>query len=175
MTGPRAKLQTARLSLRAVSPEDEAAVVAALNDLDVTGWLAVVPYPYTARDFRYFLTEIAHPGETFAVQDAAGLAGIIGAGRELGYWFVPRCHGQGYATEAARAVLAAQVAEDPSDIISGYFEGNYRSARVLQKLGFVETGRRGKHCRAMGLDRPHVDMLLEPGRFVPLETPRPFL
>ena len=161
----RAELKTARLTLRPVAPEDEGAVVAALNDIAVTGWLAVVPFPYTSADFQQFLTEIAHPGETFAVQDAEGLAGIIGAGRELGYWFVPHCHGRGYATEAAHAVLAAQLAEDPSDVISGYFEGNYRSARVLQKLGFVETGRVSKHCRALGIDRPHVDMLLEPGRF----------
>ena len=72
----------------------------ALNDLDVTGWLSVVPYPDTAADFQHFRTGIAKPGETFAVLDATGLAGIVGAGRALGYWFALRCHGMGYATEA---------------------------------------------------------------------------
>lgn len=109
-SGMSAMLATARLRLRPVSPEDEAVVVSVLNDLDVSGWLSVVPYPYTSADFHHFRSELAKPGETFAVLDAEGFAGIVRAGRELGYWLAPRCHGRGYATEAARAVLAHQFA-----------------------------------------------------------------
>ena len=159
------RIVTARLRLRPVAASDEGAVVAALNDLDVTGWLAVVPYPYAPEDFRWFLGSVARPGETFVVEDDAGLAGIIGAGRELGYWLAPRVHGRGYATEAARAILAEQLACDPQPVRSGYFEGNLRSARVLQKLGFAEVGRFAKHCRALGRERPHVEMRLEPAAF----------
>jgi RimJ/RimL family protein N-acetyltransferase len=174
----RAQLQTARLTLRPVAVSDEAAVVTALNDFAVTSWLAVVPWPYTAADFQQFLTEFARPGETFAVEDAAGLAGIIGAGAELGYWYAPRAHGLGYATEAARAVLATQFAHRPRLVTSGYFEGNTRSAHVLAKLGFVETGRRMKFCRATCQDRPHVDLRLTPGAFraaLPIEAHSPRL
>lgn len=163
---PRAELRTARLWLRPVEPQDEAAVVAALNDYGVTGWLAVVPFPYVARDFQHFLTEIARPGETYAVHDDEGLAGVVGAGAELGYWFAPRTHGHGYATEAARAILAEQLACDPSDVVSGYFEGNVRSANVLRKLGFIEVGRGPKFCRALGQERPHVQMHLTRAAFV---------
>ena len=156
---PRAELKTARLMLRPVVAEDEEAVVAALDDLAVSGWLAVVPYPYEGKDFQYFLTEIARPGVAFAVCDAEGLAGIMSIEDEiLGYWFAPRCHGRGYATEAGRAVVAGQFATSPVDVISGYFEGNLRSANVLRKLGFVETGRDMRHCRAMATDRPHVNV-----------------
>ncbi len=169
----RAEFQTARLTLRPVIPQDEGAVAAALNDLSVTGWLSVVPYPYTAADFHQFQTTMAKSGETFAVLDATGLAGIVGAGRELGYWFAPRCHGQGYATEAARAVLAAQLADDPADVVSGYFEGNLRSANVLRKLGFVETGRGLKPCRALGTLRPHVDLRLTLAAFLAALPPAP--
>lgn len=163
---PRAELTTARLRLRPVEPQDEAAVVAALNDYGVTGWLAVVPFPYTAADFQHFLTDIARPGETYAVLDDEGFAGIVGAGEELGYWFAPRTHGKGYATEAARAILAEQLACNPAAVASGYFEGNARSANVLRKLGFVEVGRGPKHCRAAGEDRPHVQMHLTREAFV---------
>lgn len=163
---PRAELKTARLSLRPVAPEDEGAVVDALNDLGVVGWLSVVPYPYTTTDFHQFRTEIAKPGETFAVLDGEGFAGIVGAGKELGYWFAPRCHGRGYATEAARAVMAAQLADDPADVVSGYFEGNTRSANVLTKLGFVEVGRWPKPCRSLGFDRPHVELRLTRDAFI---------
>ena len=175
---PRATLQTARLTLRPVQVRDQADVLAALNDLDVSGWLSVVPYPYTAPDFQQFQTQIAKAGETFAVMDAEGFAGIVGAGRSLGYWFVPRCHGRGYATEAARAVLAEQLTDDPQDITSGYFQGNDRSANVLGKLGFVETGRRPNHCRALGVDRPHVDLRLTYAAFMaalPIEARSPRL
>lgn len=161
----RAQLQTARLNLRPVVATDAAAVVAHLNDLAISGWLARVPVPYTAADFHEFATDIAYPGETFAIDDAQGFVGMIGAGFELGYWLAPRAHGLGYATEAARAVLDMQFAHDESTVAAGYFEGNQASARVLAKLGFVETGRSLKHCRALGQHRPHVDLLLTPDAF----------
>jgi RimJ/RimL family protein N-acetyltransferase len=173
----RAQLQTARLRLRPVAASDQAAVVAYLNDLAISGWLARVPVPYTAADFHEFATQIAYPGETFTIEDAQGFVGVIGAGFELGYWLAPHAHGKGYATEAARAVLDMQFAHDESTVAAGYFAGNQASARVLAKLGFVETGRSLKHCRALGQDRPHVDLLLTPEAFCavnPLEiiTPR---
>ncbi len=157
----RAELKTARLTLRPVAPKDEGAVVDCLNDIAVSGWLAVVPYPYAAPDFQFFQREYAVPGDTFAVEDAQGFAGIIGVeDRTLGYWFAPNRHGLGYATEAARAVLAEHFADQSGDIASGYFEGNSRSANVLRKLGFVEVRRGPKHCRALKTDRPHVEMAL---------------
>jgi RimJ/RimL family protein N-acetyltransferase len=164
---PRAELKTARLRLRPVAPEDEGAVVAALNDIAVSGWLAVVPYPYTTADFHQFQQEYAVPGDTYAVEDAQGLAGIVGVeNRTLGYWFAPRAHGLGYATEAARLALAEHFADSADDIASGYFEGNARSANVLGKLGFVETGRDMKFCRALNKDRLHVTMGLTSTAFV---------
>lgn len=165
---PAHALLTDRLRLRPVQATDEAAVVAALNDIAVTGWLAVVPFPYSPADFRQFLGGHATPGETFAIDDAQGLAGIMGlADRTLGYWLAPAVHGRGYATEAARAALAAHFADDPADILSGHFEGNHRSARVLEKLGFVECGRDMKFCCALNRDRPHVNMRLARAAFRP--------
>ena len=163
---PAQVLDTARLRLRPVAAADEGAVVAALNDLDVAGWLAVVPFPYRATDFRQFQTGYAVPGQTYAVEDAGGLVGILGVeDRTLGYWLAPAAQGKGYATEAARAALSSHFAADPSDIASGYFEGNARSARVLEKLGFVEVGRHPKFCRALGRERPHVEMRLSLAQF----------
>ena len=158
---PPADIATARLKLRPLAPVDQAVVVACLNDLEVTGWLAVVPYPYTAADFDLFQREIAVPGQTFAVEDAIGFVGIIGLeDGKLGYWFAPGTHGQGFATEAARGVLGWHFAEGLGPVASGYFEGNARSANVLRKLGFMETGGGPKHCRALAIDRPHIDLTL---------------
>ena len=149
--------RTARLALRPVSAGDEAAVVAGVGDLDVSRWLAVVPHPYTAEDFHDFRNGIAVPGETYVIEDATGFVGIIAlVDRILGYWLAPHAQGLGYATEAARCLVAAHFAGSDAPLISGYFEGNSRSANVLAKLGFRETGHDVKHCRARGADLPHV-------------------
>jgi RimJ/RimL family protein N-acetyltransferase len=149
--------RTARLDLRPVAPEDEAEVVAGVGDLAVSQWLAVVPHPYTSADFQHFLQDIAVPGETYVIEDAAGFAGIISlVAGELGYWLHPRSQGRGYATEAGRCLVAAHFDASDAPLTSGYFEGNARSANVLGKLGFRETVRNVKHCRARGADLPHV-------------------
>lgn len=155
------RYQTARLTQRPVAASDEAAVIAGVGDLAVSGWLAVVPHPYTVADFRYFLAEIAIPGEVFAIEDTVGLAGIMSIeDGVLGYWIQPRAQGLGYATEAGRCLVDAHFATSDAPLISGYFEGNRRSANVLAKLGFRETGRDVKHCRARGADLPHVIVAL---------------
>lgn len=153
--------RTERLALRPVAAADEAAVVAGVGDLAVSRWLAVVPHPYTDEDFRFFLQEIAVPGDVFAIEDASGLAGIMSIEEGvLGYWLAPRAQGLGYATEAGRRLVSAHFSASDSTLTSGYFEGNARSANVLKKLGFRETGRDLKHCRARGIDLPHVTVAL---------------
>lgn len=149
--------RTARLALRPVAASDEAAVVAGIDDLDVSRWLSVVPHPYTPADFRHFRETIAVPGETFLIEDGSGFAGVISlVDGVLGHWLHPRAQGQGYATEAGSCLVAAHFAGCDAPLTSGYFEGNLRSARVLAKLGFVETGRDVKSCRARGVELPHV-------------------
>jgi RimJ/RimL family protein N-acetyltransferase len=158
--------QTARLHLRPVVASDEAAVVSGIDDIAVSGCLAVVPHPYSAEDFRYFQTDIALPGETYVIEDAAGFAGIIALEDHiLGYWLAPRAQGLGYATEAGRCLVSAHFAASDAPLTSGYFEGNVRSANVLGKLGFVEAGRDLKQCRARGTDLPHVIVELTRERF----------
>ena len=159
-------LQTARLMLRPVAVADGAMVVAALNDLAVSGWLSSVPHPYQEADFHRFLTEIATPGRVFGIEDADGFAGIIGLDAEFGYWLAPRAQGLGYATESSVAVLAAYFALNDAVVLSGYFDGNTRSARVLANLGFVEKGRAPKMCKPLVQMRPHVDAVLSRSQFV---------
>ena len=153
--------RTERLALRPVAASDEAAIVAGIDDLAVSGWLAVVPHPYTAADFQHFLADIAVPGETFVIEDGAGFAGVISlVDGVLGYWLHPRVQGKGYATEAGTCLVAAHFASSGAPLTSGCFEGNLRSAKVLAKLGFVEIGRDVRHCRARKADLPHVNVEL---------------
>lgn len=60
---------------------------------------------------------------------------------ELVFHFMPKAWGQGYATEAAEACLNYAHEFIKSDrIIAGVEEGNIRSIRVLDKLGFQYLG-----------------------------------
>jgi RimJ/RimL family protein N-acetyltransferase len=152
-------LQTARLRLRPLSLADEAGVLAGLNDPEIASWLATTPFPYPADDYRRYIAT-APQGETFAIHDAEGFAGLIGGGAELGFWIARRAQGRGYATEAGFGLLQAVLEFFSGPVTAGYFVGNAASARVLGKLGFVETGRGLKFCRPLGQEMEHVDLVL---------------
>ncbi|MEZ5779747.1 MAG: GNAT family N-acetyltransferase [Paracoccaceae bacterium] len=152
----RAVIRTARLTLRPLGPADEAPLVAALGDRQVSYWLTVVPFPYAPADFRDFAAQ-AEPGETWAIDDENGFAGVIGLEGELGYWLASHVWGRGYATEAARAILAAHFADPAAGPIrSGHFDGNDRSRGVLTKIGFRPSG----YCIRRPASRPSDEVLL---------------
>ncbi|MER7725724.1 GNAT family N-acetyltransferase [Streptomyces sp. NPDC096323] len=73
--------------------------------------------------------------------DFIGYCGLI-IGRstleepEIAYELFQRVHGQGYATEAARAVLDAAAATGRKRLGATVDAGNTPSFRVLEKLGF---------------------------------------
>ena len=74
-----------------------------------------------------------------------GMCGLIRrkglADVDLGYAFLPEYTGQGYAVEAARAALEYGLTElGFRRIIAIVSQTNARSARVLEKLGFVRDG-----------------------------------
>lgn len=137
----RAELRTARLWLRPVSASDEKAVLTAFSDPNVTRWLARVPTPYGPAEFRDFVENLACIGQTYAIDDGTGLVGVVELSEELGYWIAPWAQGQGYASEAARAVLAAWFADHDDRVCAHFQQGNTRSGRLLVSLGFRETGR----------------------------------
>ncbi|VWX50531.1 hypothetical protein NOVOSPHI9U_290051 [Novosphingobium sp. 9U] len=71
---------------------------------------------------------------------------------ELGYWLSPDYWNQGLMTEAALLVISYGFEGlGLTAITSGCFQDNTASARVLAKLGFVET-RRVKRPGALGHD-----------------------
>lgn len=144
--------RTERLLLRPGWPEDAPALARAIGEKAIIRNLAKVPWPYDPDAARAWIaTERSHYEPSFLIfrrtHGAPRLIGAAGLGRhadgsvELGYWISRPHWGLGYATEAARAVVA--IARDGlrlKRLHAGHFLDNPASGRVLEKLGFRPTG-----------------------------------
>lgn len=156
MTPERTPLRTERLVLRDLNEADVPALVSALGDFTVSGWLTVVPFPYSEADARAFIARMATaPGyDGWGIEDRSGaLAGVIGIDETLGYWIGREHQGRGYATEAAEALVGHWFAATGAEALnSGHFDGNHPSFHVLEKLGFVRDGDARVWSRAQGME-----------------------
>lgn len=91
--------------------------------------------------------------------DVIGYCGLVFHGNgapgepELAYELVRRAHGFGYATEAGRAVVTGAADAGYERLWATVRAWNVASRRVLEKLGFRETGR-------IDTDPAHGDSLL---------------
>ncbi len=138
-----------RLLLRPPWPEDWSRVLGGIADEGVVRNLASAPWPYSAEDARSFIALPSDPKyPRFLVTRArdARLVGCVGLdpsgeAAELGYWIAREHWGQGYATEAGRAVIAIAAVLGHRRIVASHFLDNPASGRVLEKLGFQSTGR----------------------------------
>ena len=75
---------------------------------------------------------------------------------ELGYWIGKPYWGQGYCTEAARAILTFSFERLGLHRIQAcHFTRNPASGRVLQKIGMIHEGRLRQHRKRSGRVRGH--------------------
>ena len=84
-----------------------------------------------------------HPVGTLLLMpltDADGPAGLP----EIGWHLHPRCQGQGFATEAAEAVLAAAAAAGIDEVLALTDLDNVRSQAVAARLGMADEGMTGR-------------------------------
>lgn len=142
--------------MRPVAASDAEQIVAAINNLAVSRWLTVVPYPYLLSDALWFIGEnMAGRINARSIWFGDRLIGNIDCDSDLGYWLAAPYWGQGFATEAAKAVLThVFAAQDVDEIGSGYFADNRASANVLRKLGFEKTGLTTMPSAALQKDMP---------------------
>ena len=164
--------RTARLLLRPGWVEDAPALTEAFAREDIVMRLVTAPWPYAIDNAVAYLGRDRKAGEIdmLIFQRTMGTPRLIGgislAARgndlELGYWIVPSHWRRGYATEAARAVVAA--ARDSLRIdrlVSSHFMDNPASGRVLDKLGFTATGREMRQSNARNADFTCITMALD--------------
>ncbi len=175
-------LKTERLTLRAPRADDAQALAALMNDRRIAENTARVPHPYTLQDAETFIAYIANGGETaFVITLADGrMVGNCGIGRlradgpEIGYAIGVRDWGNGYATEAARAIINHAFTNlGFEELHAGARVSNPASRRVLEKCGFQWTGVVLQRVRALNtsvpcdrfqLDRAGWELLLNESR-----------
>jgi RimJ/RimL family protein N-acetyltransferase len=139
-----------RLFLRPAFPEDCGAIRAGIGEESIVRNLARAPWPYTMDDARAFaaLPQDLRLPHFLVTLPGVGVIGAAGLGEhagepEIGYWIARAHWGQGYATEAATAVLRIARTLGHKRLTAGHFADNPASGKVLRKLGFVPTGRPG--------------------------------
>ncbi|WP_036566768.1 GNAT family N-acetyltransferase [Nocardia sp. BMG51109] len=137
-------IETDRLSLRLRGAEDAACNLALLGEHDggTTTTLAEVRESLIRQHSNAMTAGIGLLSvQRRAEGDRIGYCGlIVGRGSfeepEIAYELLPRTHGFGYATEAARAVVDAAFATGRRRIWSTVRTWNKPSLRVLEKIGF---------------------------------------
>lgn len=162
-----------RLFLRPAFSEDWQAIHAALGrDASIARNLARAPWPYSeaaAREFAALPQDLRLP-HFLVTLPGTGVIGSAGLGEhadengrepEIGYWIAREHWGQGYATEAANAVLQIARTLGHTRLTAGHFVDNPASGKVLRKLGFVPTGRIAqRHSCARGVLADSVEYAL---------------
>jgi RimJ/RimL family protein N-acetyltransferase len=165
-------IRSERLFLRPGWPEDWADLAIRTGDEAVTRHLARAPWP-AAREVLGAEQNPRCPQLliTLPTSDGSALIGCAGLvpaedGIELAYWIAPERWGQGYATEASRAVLSLARTLGHKRIVASHFMDNPASGNVLRKVGFCPTGEtRPRFCPARGIELPaltYVSVLDDP-------------
>jgi len=156
-------LATERLVLRAPRREDVKAVAALANDRRIAENTLKLPHPYGLIDAEQWIAATnTRPGETTLLiereGEAIGACGFDirnGVEPEIGYWIGVPFWGQGYATEAARALIDYAFEErGHATLVAGARVSNAASRRVLEKCGFQWTGVALYRFRAISSSAP---------------------
>ena len=150
-------IRTARLRWRLPRAEDFDAYLGLVSDYEVVKWTASWPHPPDPDLVRR---------RCIPVPEEQGFAGLIWRGRaligamglidgEIGFAIARAQWNKGYASEMARAMIARAFQRyDWEEIKASVFVGNDASVRVLEKLGFTETGQGNHTCAAQGCTLP---------------------
>ncbi|WP_345434884.1 GNAT family N-acetyltransferase [Actinoallomurus vinaceus] len=164
-------LETPRLILRPLTPEDFEDYAAMLGDPEVGRFLFAQGGMSREDAWRSLALFLGHQQirgfSNFAVveKDTGCFVGRVGPwqplgwpGLELGWCLVRRFWGQGYAAEAAGAALQYCFDDlEATEVVSLVRVGNTRSVRVAERIGHQyqgDTDLRGVRCHNYSQTRP---------------------
>ena len=160
------------IQLKVIPPEDYAAYRDLINNPNVTRMTGSIPYPVTMEFVTKRLEGRAQQEEeahTIAERGFYVDGVIVGSGAyfmdehgacEIGYSIGEDHWGKGYATAAAKAIIAMARAHGFTDkLVAQYAKDNPASGRVLEKLGFKVVGE--GMAKSAGRDKANEVWLLE--------------
>jgi len=146
-------LKTERLILRPCVASDAEAIERLVSDIEIARHTLNIPHPYPQGGAADWIARHAGAFEkneeiVFAIVTRSGeLVGAIGLVpkkhdvAELGYWIGVPYWNRGYASEAARAVVAFAFDElSFHRVEAAHFSRNPASGRVMQKIGMRHEG-----------------------------------
>jgi RimJ/RimL family protein N-acetyltransferase len=170
------RIETARLWLRWPKAADAIAIQRYASPLEVSRWTTAIPHPYPIEAAQQFIlrgrasnaagaslhlvaTPLRKPSQPFG-----GIGFDVRQRGELtlGFVFAPEQQGQGYASEAAKAMVGAAFGlTDVGRLHASVFVENVPSRRVLEKCGFVAIGLGQERSLATGKTHQTTRMALD--------------
>ena len=159
----RCVLETERLTLRRPTLADVKAIARLANDRRIAENTRRLPHPYSQDHAVEFVRALAGDvsATVFLIENNHSPLGMVGIdwrepdAPELGYWLGFEHWGQGFGTEAARAVIDFFFEEfDAEHLISGARVANPSSRNILEKCGFQWSGVELHRFEALGSSTP---------------------
>lgn len=145
-------IETPRMILRALRASDAGLMTLYASDRRVAEMTPSIPHPYPPGAAEGMIAQAARPGRNAIhwAMDASGTGGAEFLGvitldqldrdqSEISYWVAPTMWNTGLASEAVRALIAANPLANQT-IFASVFQDNPGSARVLTNAGFDYLG-----------------------------------
>lgn len=157
-------ITTNRLILRLFNETDAAVVAKLCNNYNIYNNTLYLPYPYAIEDAlswmkHHFDNYNSNTSYEFAITDkeSGELYGAIALSNnekfqqgELAYWVGEAYWGNGYATEAARAMVQfAFKKKNYHKVFGRYFGSNPASGKVMENIGMTKEGILIHHVKKM--------------------------
>ena len=163
-------LETERLILRQIRMKDASRLVEQINNINISKWLLVVPFPYRLKDAKWYINHVAEEikkkprtSYSFAVElkESPGVIGGFGISgikfdqgtADLGYWLGQDYWRKGYATEGITSLINYAFRDlRLRRLRIPAFATNPASNALAKSLGFTYEGclRRAVVCKATG-------------------------
>ncbi len=174
--------ETERLVLRPFAVGDAPAVQRLAGRREIADTTISIPHPYSLRMAEEWIAGQAdscaeEKSVVFAIElkSEGGLIGAIGlrdidrehAQAEMGFWVGVEWWGEGYASEAARAVLCFGFGQlELNRIYAHHMIRNPASGRVLERIGMLREGLLRQRVRKWGIFEDVVLLAILRGEWV---------
>jgi [ribosomal protein S5]-alanine N-acetyltransferase len=166
------KLVTERLVLRNISDKDIKDLIENINNLNVSKWLLVVPYPYTEKNAKWWIDHCKEKDKEYnfciELKSEKKLIGGIGLSHvdkfqgtaEVGYWLGENYWKKGYGSEALKVLIDFSFNKlKLRKLEAGVFSKNPGSGKLLEKFGFVKEGIRKEARRSKATEDIHDEIM----------------